>query len=130
MVMTCTKRCPTSSFALTAGARRRVRSGATRGVSGSDLQCDATCPPMAAEAQIATEGSARRGAGLKSPTPTTLGDVLRLCCSGWGSVEAGTCGFVTISAQVYSALGRAARWERDESSHVVTAAPPDAGMSS
>ena len=31
---------------------------------------------------------------------------------------------------VYIALGRSARWERDESSHTVTAIPRDAGMAS
>ena len=41
-----------------------------------------------------------------------------------------TSAFVAILARAYIALGRSARWERDESSRTVTATPPDAGTAS
>jgi hypothetical protein len=46
-------------------------------------------------------------------------DVLRLCRSVPGLLDAATYAFVAVSARVYIALGRSARWERDESSRSV-----------
>lgn len=62
-----------------------------------------------------------------STTPTTSRDVLKLCRSVPGLVDAATYAFVAIAARAYVALGRPARWERDESSRTVTAAAQDAG---
>ena len=84
----------------------------------------------AAETQVATRGSATEAAAPRSTTPTTLRDVLRLCRSLSGSVDAATYAFVAISARAYIVLGRSARWERDESSRSVTATPRDAGTHS
>ena len=84
----------------------------------------------AAETQVATQGSATDAAAPRSTTPTTLRDVLRLCRSLSGSVDAATYAFVAISARAYIVLGRSARWERDESSRSVTATPRDAGTHS
>jgi glycosyltransferase involved in cell wall biosynthesis len=73
----------------------------------------------AAENRVATEQpdtQDRRVARSASTTPTTLRDVLRLCRSVPGVVDAATYAFVAVSARVYIALGRSARWERDESS--------------
>jgi glycosyltransferase involved in cell wall biosynthesis len=73
----------------------------------------------ATENRVATEqpdGDDRRVARSASTTPTTLRDVLRLCRSVPGVVDAATYAFVAVSARVYIALGRSARWERDESS--------------
>jgi len=73
----------------------------------------------AAENRVATgqpDGQDRRVARSASTTRTTLRDVLRLCRSVPGVVDAATYAFVAVSARVYIALGRSARWERDESS--------------
>jgi hypothetical protein len=78
-----------------------------------------------AEAKVATTGSATQTARPRSTTPATLRDVLRLCRSLSGSVDAATYAFVAISARAYIALGRSARWERDESSRTETANPRD-----
>jgi hypothetical protein len=80
----------------------------------------------ATETQMATEGSARQAAGTRSTTRATLRDVLRLCRSRKGTVDAATYAFVAISARAYIALGRSTRWERDESSRTMTATPRDA----
>lgn len=77
-----------------------------------------------AETQVATGESIGGG---RSTTPTTLRDVLRLCRSLSGVVDATTYAFVAIAARAYVALGRPARWERDESSRAVTAAEQKAG---
>ena len=79
----------------------------------------------AAETQ-ATEKSATQAAHARPTTPTTLRDVLRLCRSLSGCVDAATYAFVAISARAYIALGRSARWERDESSRTVTATSGEA----
>jgi hypothetical protein len=84
----------------------------------------------AAETQVASGGSATQAAIPRSTTPTTLRDVLRLCHSPSGFVDAVTYTFVAISAGAYIALGRSARSERDESSRTVTAIPRDAGTAS
>ena len=73
-----------------------------------------------AENQVATAGSARQTPGPRSTTPTTLRDVLMLCRSPSGFVDAATYALVAISARAYLKLGRAARWERDESSRTAT----------
>jgi glycosyltransferase involved in cell wall biosynthesis len=73
----------------------------------------------AAENRVATEHPGdpdRRVVRTSSTTPTTLRDVLRLCRSVPGVVDAATYAFVAVSARVYIALGSSARWERDESS--------------
>jgi glycosyltransferase involved in cell wall biosynthesis len=57
-----------------------------------------------------------RRASSTSTTLATMHDVFRLCRSGPGILDAVTYAFVAISARVYVALGRPARWERDESS--------------
>jgi hypothetical protein len=76
----------------------------------------------AAENRMATEQrdvKNRRGARSTSTTPSTMRDVLRLCRSVPGLLDAATYAFVAVSARVYIALGRSARWERDESSRSV-----------
>jgi Glycosyltransferase like family 2 len=72
---------------------------------------------------VAIEGSAT---SAKSTTPSTLRDVLRLCRSVSGSVDAATYASVAIAARAYVALGRPARWERDESSRIVAPTTQDA----
>jgi glycosyltransferase involved in cell wall biosynthesis len=84
----------------------------------------------AAETVLASGGSTPQAAVPGSTTTSTLRDVLRLCRSPSGLVDAATYAFVAISARVYIALGRSARWERDESSRSLTAAPPTAGSAS
>jgi glycosyltransferase involved in cell wall biosynthesis len=84
----------------------------------------------AAETMVASGGSTTQTAAPRSTTTATLRDVLRLCHSPSGSVDAATYAFVAISARVYIALGRSARWERDESSRSVTATRPNAGTAS
>jgi glycosyltransferase involved in cell wall biosynthesis len=79
----------------------------------------------ATETHLANEGSARQAARSRSTTRTTLRDVLRLCRSFSGSVDAATYALVAISARAYITLGRSTRWERDESSRTVTATPRD-----
>jgi glycosyltransferase involved in cell wall biosynthesis len=77
----------------------------------------------AAENRVVTERADRhdrRFARSTSTTPSTLRDVLRLCGSPPGALDAATYAFVAVSARVYIALGRSARWERDESSRSVT----------
>ena len=83
----------------------------------------------AAETVVESGGSTAR-AVPGSTTTSTLRDVLRLCHSPSGFVDAATYAFVAISARVYIALGRSARWERDESSRSLTAAGPAAGSAS
>jgi glycosyltransferase involved in cell wall biosynthesis len=76
----------------------------------------------AAENRMATEQrdvKNRRGARSTSTTPSTMRDVLRLCRSVPGLLDAATYAFVAVSARVYIALGRSAGWERDESSRSV-----------
>jgi glycosyltransferase involved in cell wall biosynthesis len=79
----------------------------------------------AAENRVATEQPARqdgetsRVARSKSTTPSTVRDVLRLCRSLPGALDAAAYAFVAVSARVYIALGRSTRWERDESSRSV-----------
>ena len=62
----------------------------------------------------------RRIARSTSTTPSTMRDVLRLCDSVPGALDAATFVVVAISARLYNALGRSAGWERDESSRSVT----------
>jgi hypothetical protein len=61
-------------------------------------------------------GTDPRIAQPTSTTPSTLRDVLRLCHSLSGVFDAATYTFVAITARIYIAAGRSARWERDESS--------------
>jgi glycosyltransferase involved in cell wall biosynthesis len=73
----------------------------------------------ATENRVATErpdGHDQRVIRSTSTTPSTVRDVLRLCRSLPGGLDAATYAFVAVSARVYIALGRSARWERDESS--------------
>jgi len=77
----------------------------------------------AAENRVATmprEVEDQRRASSTSTTLATMHDVLRLCGSGSGLLDAVTYSFVAVSARTYAALGRPARWERDESSRSVT----------
>ena len=83
----------------------------------------------AAENRVATERrdvQDRRGARSTSITPSTtlstMRDVFRLCRSVPGILDAATYTFVAVSARAYIALGRSARWERDESSRSVASA--------
>ena len=62
----------------------------------------------------------RRGALSTSTTKSTMRDVFRLCRSLTGLLDAATYTFVAVSARAYIALGRPARWERDESSRSVS----------
>jgi glycosyltransferase involved in cell wall biosynthesis len=76
----------------------------------------------AAENRVAADqGHAqhRRGVLSTSTTKSTMRDVFRLCRSLPGILDAATYTFVAVSARVYIALGRSARWERDESSRSV-----------
>jgi hypothetical protein len=75
----------------------------------------------AAETDVTANESMTEAAGDKPTTLATLRDVLRLCRSPSGVVDAATYTFVAISARAYLALGRSARWERDESSRTATA---------
>src|SRR5919106_2540452 len=68
--------------------------------------------------RVATEPPDRpdwRVALSTSTTRSTVRDVLRLCRSLPGILDAVTYAFVAVSARVHIALGRSARWERDES---------------
>jgi Glycosyl transferase family 2 len=55
-------------------------------------------------------------------TPSTIRDMLRLCRTLPGTVDAATYAFVAVSARLYNALGPKARWERDESSRSIAGA--------
>jgi hypothetical protein len=61
-----------------------------------------------------------RVASSGSTTPSTLRDLLQLCRSLPGALDATTYASVAVSARLYNALGRSSRWERDESSRSVT----------
>jgi glycosyltransferase involved in cell wall biosynthesis len=77
----------------------------------------------AAEIRIPTDRpdrQVRQVAGSTSTTPSTVRDVLRLCRSLSGTLDAATYSFVAVSARAYIALGRSARWERDESSRAIS----------
>jgi glycosyltransferase involved in cell wall biosynthesis len=52
-------------------------------------------------------------------TSSTLRDMLRLCRSIPGALDAATYAFVAVSARLYNAFGAPARWERDESSRSI-----------
>lgn len=54
-----------------------------------------------------------------STTPSTVRDLLRLCRSLRGALDAATYAFVSVSARLYNAFGGSVRWERDESSRSV-----------
>lgn len=71
--------------------------------------------------------SPNRAIAPKSTTASTLRDVMRLCRSLSGSVDAVIYAFVAVSARAYMVLGRSARWERDESSRGEIAPRPNAG---
>jgi glycosyltransferase involved in cell wall biosynthesis len=55
----------------------------------------------------------------KETTASTRHDILALCRSLPGVVDAAAYVFVAVAARVYSRFGRATRWERDESSRSV-----------
>jgi glycosyltransferase involved in cell wall biosynthesis len=77
----------------------------------------------AAEHRVSTEQPDwpdGRVAGSSSTARSTLRDVVRLCRSVPGVLDAATYAFVAVSARIYNVLGPAARWERDESSRSVT----------
>jgi hypothetical protein len=80
----------------------------------------------AAETHVAAKGSMPEAAGARPTTLATLRDVVRLCRSASGFIDAVTYAFIAISARAYVALGRSARWERDESSRTATATQQDA----
>jgi glycosyltransferase involved in cell wall biosynthesis len=52
-------------------------------------------------------------------TASTVRDMLRLCRSLPGVLDAATYAFVAVSARLYNAFGATARWERDESSRSI-----------
>jgi glycosyltransferase involved in cell wall biosynthesis len=60
-----------------------------------------------------------RRAGRAATTASTLRDMLRLCRSLPGALDAAAYAFVAVSARLYTALGPTARWERDESSRSI-----------
>jgi hypothetical protein len=60
-----------------------------------------------------------RRAKRAATTPSTLRDMLRLCDSLPGALDAATYAFVAVSARLYNILGPTARWERDESSRSI-----------
>jgi glycosyltransferase involved in cell wall biosynthesis len=62
----------------------------------------------------------RQAPGHASTSTSTLRNMLLLCRSPSGVLDAATYAFVAVSARVYNAFGRSARWERDESSRTVT----------
>jgi glycosyltransferase involved in cell wall biosynthesis len=64
----------------------------------------------------------RRAAQPATTTPSTLRDLLRLCRSLPGTLDAATYAFVAVSARLYNAVGATARWERDESSRSIAGA--------
>jgi hypothetical protein len=77
----------------------------------------------AAESRVETKEPGpqdRRIAQPRSTTPSTLRDVMRLCDSVPGVLDAATYALVAVSARIYNVLGPAARWERDDSSRSVT----------
>ncbi len=84
----------------------------------------------AAETLEASGDSPNRAIAPKSTTASTLRDVIRLCRSHSGCVDAVIYAFVAVSARAYMVLGRSARWERDESSRSETAPQPNAGSAS
>jgi glycosyltransferase involved in cell wall biosynthesis len=61
----------------------------------------------------------RRADRPVATTASTLRDMLRLCRSLPGALDAATYAFVAVSARLYNALGAKARWERDESSRSI-----------
>jgi glycosyltransferase involved in cell wall biosynthesis len=61
----------------------------------------------------------RRAVRPAATTPSTVRDMLHLCRSLPGALDAATYAFVAVSARVYNALGATARWERDESSRSI-----------
>jgi glycosyltransferase involved in cell wall biosynthesis len=65
------------------------------------------------------EWQRRRVTPSTSTTPSTLRDVLWLCRSLPGVLDAATYTVVAVSARLYNALGAPARWERDESSRSI-----------
>jgi glycosyltransferase involved in cell wall biosynthesis len=77
----------------------------------------------AAENRVASGRPGRRdvrASSSGSTTPSTLRDLLQLCRSLPGALDATTYASVAVSARLYNALGRSSRWERDESSRSVT----------
>ena len=60
--------------------------------------------------------------GRAKEAPSTRRDLLRLCRSVPGAVDAATFAFVAVAARAYNVVGRSMRWERDESSRSVPVA--------
>jgi len=56
---------------------------------------------------------------VKDTAPSTRRDLLRLCRSPRGAVDAATYASVAVAARIYARFGRSTRWERDESSRAV-----------
>lgn len=74
------------------------------------------------ENREAANGAGRQDrppARRRATTPSTLRDMLRLCRSLPGALDAATYAFVAVSARLYNALGGTTRWERDESSRSI-----------
>jgi glycosyltransferase involved in cell wall biosynthesis len=74
------------------------------------------------ENRAAANGPERRDQPAVRPpatTRSTLRDMLRLCDSPPGALDAATYAFVAVSARLYNAVGATARWERDESSRSI-----------
>jgi glycosyltransferase involved in cell wall biosynthesis len=61
----------------------------------------------------------RRAVRPAATTPSTVRDMLSLCHSLPGALDAATYAFVAVAARLYNALGATARWERDESSRSI-----------
>jgi glycosyltransferase involved in cell wall biosynthesis len=61
----------------------------------------------------------RRSDRPAATTASTLRDMLRLCRSLPGALDAAAYAFVAVSARLYNAFGTTARWERDESSRSI-----------
>jgi glycosyltransferase involved in cell wall biosynthesis len=66
-----------------------------------------------------SERKHRRAVREVATTPSTLRDMLRLCRSLPGALDAATYAFVAVSARLYNSFGATTRWERDESSRSI-----------
>ncbi|WP_080628206.1 glycosyltransferase [Mycolicibacterium smegmatis] len=81
----------------------------------------------AAESMGTSSHSASAPTASNPTTAGTMRDVLRLCRTPSGIIDAATYALVAITARIYVTLGRTTVWERDESSRSMTSNRSDSG---
>ena len=68
---------------------------------------------------VENRAAGERASPVKDTTPSTRCDLVRLCRSPRGAIDAATYASIAVAARVYARFGRSTRWERDESSRSV-----------